>query len=188
MLRPIMRHAILWIGLSGFALVGCREQPRPPAAEPAPAAKSTRDAGTAAPASPATSAPPKVDCEGLVGQADASRIVGSPLVPVDPSKVGPRRCRYGVSADATTGAQVDVIYMCGPAALPMYRSIDKELKEGGEAVSVGKKSVMLRKDERGIVQFLDEDSPCAAEVVAVPADKAVEAARLVAGKLKGPVL
>ena len=166
---------------------GCKE--KAPASPPA--ASSTAPSAAASPA-PKLKVAGKTDggsgsraainCEALIGVAAASSVIGDPVILTGVGEDGREECLYAGAKDST--ALLDVTYYCRESALGLYRTIEKSLAAGEKTAPVGKKAVVTRKDLRGIVQFLDDDSPCGAEVATIPPDRAVEAARLVARNLK----
>jgi len=151
---------------------GCRGD-RAPAAGVGP---SSGGAHAAAPATERGGAP-GLDCDKLLGVSRAQAALGRAVL-AEPD-AGAGRCRYrGGPAEPT--ALVDVLVACREAAAPIARSVFARTAAGFRSAGVGQKSVVVDEPGQGVVQFLEQGSPCAAEVTAVPADRAVAVAREVA--------
>jgi hypothetical protein len=118
----------------------------------------------------------KVDCEALLGAARASRILGKQVVPVDAAKLKPMECGWA-SADGDAVVNAEVV--CHENAVRMYRVVDRQLKEGARSLGFGHKSVLVEEDGQAVVRFVDDKSPCGAEVIATPAAKGAELSRAV---------
>ena len=143
---------------------------------PAPAVSPSSGVAHAAPASE-RGGPPGLDCDKLLGVARAQVALGRAVL-ADPG-AGAGRCRYR-GGPADPAALVDVVVACREAAAPIARAVFARTAAGFKSAGVGQKSVVVDEPGQGLVQFLEQGSPCAAEVTAVPADRAVAVAREVA--------
>lgn len=125
----------------------------------------------------------RIDCSRLLSAERASEILGTKVVFTGATPTAATECQWARSATDLDHGMLDVVVMCEGGAVRMYLNIRRSIAAGDPEVRVGHKAVLLRGKDQSEVQFVDERSPCAAEVTTVPGDKAVEAAREVAKNL-----
>lgn len=192
-----MRRALLFFALALVA-PGCKRSPPKPATPPA-VGDSKRPPwapqnAVGAPPTPRASLPPGVprdtgpgalslDCDRLFSPAKVAALVGSPVVLVVPGTPGASACRWAASGADANGAFLDVTVSCQAGAVRLFRNTRQRIAAGQKQVSVGHLAVLFEEKDRGTVQFVDEKSPCAAEVTTRPAAKALAAAQAVAANL-----
>ena len=132
---------------------------------------------------PEALAPPPIDCEKLLGADKASAVLGQKVTLAPRTPAGGAECKW-VKGPGDETALLHVTVACQVGAVRMFRLIQKKIAGGAKKVELGHIAAEVQAEGRGMVQFVDEESPCAAQVITVPADKALSAAKAVSLGLK----